>query len=201
MWSGDIAANMPSLEAQMNVQMHMALSGIDYFGSDVGGFNRQVFDPVLGQDGMYTVWLANSALLDVPLRPHAANLQNIYPTAPSLVGDVPTNLANVRLRYALSPYLYTLAQRAYRDGEAVIAPLVYGYQADPDTANPGQPQADRPGPADGLAHRLRAGDHPGLPARRGLVQLPHGRVRGERRGMDRRAGHGGRGAARAALRA
>ena len=132
LWSGDIAANMPSLEAQMNVQMHMALSGIDYFGSDVGGFNRQVFDPVLGQDGMYTVWLANSALLDVPLRPHASNLQNIYPTAPSLVGDVATNLANVRLRYALSPYLYTLAQRAYRDGEAVIAPLVYGYQADPE---------------------------------------------------------------------
>lgn len=133
MWSGDIAANMPSLEAHMNVQMHMSLSGIDYFGSDVGGFNRQVFDPVLGMDGMYTVWLANSALLDVPLRPHAANPQNRYATAPSLIGDVASNLANVRLRYELSPYLYTLAHRAYQHGEPVFAPLVYYFQTDPTT--------------------------------------------------------------------
>ncbi|HEX2623268.1 MAG TPA: TIM-barrel domain-containing protein, partial [Phototrophicaceae bacterium] len=130
-WSGDIAANMPSLTAQMNVQMEMSLSGVDYFGSDVGGFNRQVFDPVLGMDGMYTTWLANSALLDIPLRPHASNLQNRYDTAPSLLGDVPSNLANVRLRYALSPYLYTLAHRAYRDGTSIFAPLVYYFQDDP----------------------------------------------------------------------
>jgi alpha-glucosidase (family GH31 glycosyl hydrolase) len=32
MWSGDIAANMPSLSEQMNVQMQMSLSGMDYFG-------------------------------------------------------------------------------------------------------------------------------------------------------------------------
>ncbi|MBZ0292596.1 MAG: DUF5110 domain-containing protein, partial [Anaerolineae bacterium] len=130
MWSGDIDATMPSLEAQMNVQMHMALSGIDYFGSDVGGFNRDVFDPVLGVDKLYTVWLADSALTDVPLRPHVRNLQNQYQTAPSLVGDVASNLANVRLRYELIPYLYTLAHEAYRTGDAVIAPLVYYYQTD-----------------------------------------------------------------------
>lgn len=132
MWSGDIAANMISLEAHMNAQMHMSLSGVDYFGSDVGGFYRQVFDPVLGMEGMYTVWLANSVLLDVPLRPHAANQQNLYNTAPSLIGDVASNLANVRLRYALSPYLYTLAHRAYRDAEPIFAPLVYSYQDDPE---------------------------------------------------------------------
>lgn len=132
MWSGDIAANMPSLESHMNAQMQMSLSGVDYFGSDVGGFYRQVFDPVLGMEGMYTVWLANSALLDVPLRPHAANVQNLYQTAPSLIGDVASNLANVRLRYELSPYLYTLAHRAYREAEPMFAPLVYYYQDDPE---------------------------------------------------------------------
>jgi len=131
LWSGDIAANMPSLAEQMNVQMQMSLSGVDYFGSDVGGYFRRAFDPVLGMDKMYTVWLANSALLDVPLRPHTNNLQNQYQTAPSLIGDVPSNLANVRLRYELSPYLYTLAHRAYRAGEAVYPPLVYYFQDDP----------------------------------------------------------------------
>lgn len=130
MWSGDIAANMLSLTEQMNVQMQMSLSGIDYFGADVGGFYRQAFDPVLGMEGMYSVWLANAALLDVPLRPHAANQQNTYQTAPSLIGDVESNLANVRLRYELSPYLYTLAHRAYRTGEAIYPPLVYAFQED-----------------------------------------------------------------------
>jgi alpha-glucosidase (family GH31 glycosyl hydrolase) len=38
----------------------------------------------------------------------------------------------VRLRYELSPYLYTLAHRAYRDGELVFAPLVYYFQNDPN---------------------------------------------------------------------
>lgn len=137
MWSGDIAANMPSLEAQMNVQMHMSLSGVDYFGSDVGGFYRQATDPVLGMDGMYTLWLANSALLDVPLRPHAFNLQNLYETAPSLIGDVDSNLANVRLRYELSPYLYTLAHQAYRTGEPIFAPMVYYFQDDPNVRTMG----------------------------------------------------------------
>ena len=131
MWSGDIAANMLSLQGQMNAQMHMSLSGVDYYGSDVGGFKRTVFDPVLGEDTTYTVWMANSALLDVPLRPHAYNLENNFATAPSLVGDVPSNLANVRLRYQLSPYLYTLAHQAYQTGDAVISPLVYHYQTDP----------------------------------------------------------------------
>lgn len=130
MWSGDIAANMPSLTAHMNVQMHMALSGIDYFGADIGGFYRNVFDPILGQDGMYSLWLANASLLDVPLRPHAQNLQNIHETSPAQIGDIASNLANIRLRYALSPYLYTLAHQAYRTGEAVFPPLVYHFQDD-----------------------------------------------------------------------
>ncbi len=131
LWSGDIGANLPSLTEQMNVQMHMALSGIDYFGSDVGGFYRTARDPLFNSDEMYTVWFANSALIDVPLRPHAFNVSNDYATAPSLIGDVPSNLANVRTRYELSPYLYTLAHEAYRTGAAVFPPLVYSFQDDP----------------------------------------------------------------------
>jgi hypothetical protein len=42
MWSGDIGSNLISLTSQMNVQMHMSLSGMDYFGSDIGGFHRHI---------------------------------------------------------------------------------------------------------------------------------------------------------------
>jgi alpha-glucosidase (family GH31 glycosyl hydrolase) len=130
MWSGDIGANFASLAPQMQVQMQMSLSGIDYFGSDIGGFYRQVIDADINE--IYTVWLANSVLIDVPLRPHTNNTRELYETAPSLIGDVASNLVNVRLRYQLSPYLYTLAHLAYREGESVFAPLVYYYQDDPN---------------------------------------------------------------------
>lgn len=130
MWSGDIAANNISMTTHMNAQMHMSLSGIDYFGSDIGGFYSAAADPVFDRDEMYTIWLANSALIDVPLRPHTFNVQNSVQTAPSLVGNVDSNLANVRQRYQLGPYLYTQAHLAYRDGSAVFAPLVYFFQTD-----------------------------------------------------------------------
>ena len=132
LWSGDIAANFASLAAHMNAQMHLSLSGVDYFGSDVGGFHRGGISEA-ELDELYTVWLANSALLDVPVRPHTENLCNCKETAPDRVGDVASNLANVRLRYALSPYLYSLAHMAYREGAPVVPPLLFYFQEDANT--------------------------------------------------------------------
>jgi len=137
MWSGDIGSNLDSLTTQMDVQMQMSLSGIDYFGADVGGFYRDAARAGATQDEVYTIWLANAALLDVPLRPHAFNVQNLYETSPALTGDVQSNRTNIRLRYELSPYLYTLAHRAYRNGDPVFAPLVYYYQTDPNVRSLG----------------------------------------------------------------
>ncbi|MFZ0546053.1 MAG: TIM-barrel domain-containing protein [Candidatus Promineifilaceae bacterium] len=132
MWSADIGSNFPSLAAHMNAQMNMSLSGMDYFGSDIGGFHRGTISGA-ALDELYTVWFANSTLLDVPVRPHTENLCNCKETAPDRVGDLDSNLANIRLRYALSPYLYSLAHRAYLTGAPVVPPLFFYYQADPET--------------------------------------------------------------------
>ena len=129
MWSGDIGSNLTSLTSQMNVQVNMSLSGMDYFGSDIGGFHRGGLDGDLNE--MYTQWFANSSLLDVPVRAHTENLCNCKQTAPDRIGDLPSNLANIRLRYELSPYLYSLSHRAYLFGEPVFPPLVYYAQSDP----------------------------------------------------------------------
>jgi alpha-glucosidase len=128
MWSGDIGSNLVSLTSQMDVQMHMSLSGMDYFGSDIGGFHRGALDGDL--DEMYTQWFANGSLLDVPVRAHTENLCNCKETAPDRIGDLESNLASIRLRYALSPYLYSLGHRAWLYGEPVFPPLVYYYQSD-----------------------------------------------------------------------
>ena len=80
---------------------------------------------------MYTQWFADGMLLDVPGRPHAANLCNCANTARPRRRR-PSNLENLRLRYRLIPYLYSLAHRAYLYGEPVFPPLVLYYQDDPN---------------------------------------------------------------------
>ena len=141
MWSGDIASNLQSLATHLNAQMHMSFSGIDYYGADVGGFRREVLPYNKNgnyrgyDDENYTQWFANAAWFDVPLRPHVDNefvsVSPPYNTAPHLIGKKKSNLANIRQRYELIPYYYSLAYRAYLEGEPVVPPLVYYFQDDP----------------------------------------------------------------------
>lgn len=146
MWSGDIGSNLELLATHSNAQMHMSLSGIDYYGADVGGFRRE------GMPGnkdhantqyekeLYTQWFANGAWFDLPVRPHTDNSfqgARKYNTSPHLVGDLKSNLANLRQRYELIPYYYSLAHRAYLLGEPVVPPLVYYYQQDQTVAEIG----------------------------------------------------------------
>ena len=141
MWSGDIASATESLAAHFNAQMHMSFSGIDYYGSDLGGFRREVLPHNDKQgryrgyeDELFTQWFAAGAWFDVPVRPHTDNefveATPPYDTAPDRVGHVRSNRANLRQRYALIPYYYSLAHRAHQAGEPLVPPLVFYYQND-----------------------------------------------------------------------
>lgn len=140
MWSGDIGSNLDLLATHMNSQMQMSFSGIDFYGSDIGGFRREGMPYNGGHSGnlqyqseLYTQWFANGSWFDVPVRPHTDNsfqTSKRYETAPDLVGDVRSNQANIRQRYELTPYYYSLAYRAYLFGEPFIPPLVHYYQND-----------------------------------------------------------------------
>jgi alpha-glucosidase len=141
MWSGDIASATESLAAHFNAQLHMSFSGIDYYGADVGGFRREVLPHNDKQgsyrgyeDELFTQWFAAGAWFDVPVRPHTdnefVNVTPPYDTAPDRIGDVRSNRANLRRRYALIPYYYSLAHRAHQSGEPVVPPLVFYYQND-----------------------------------------------------------------------
>lgn len=147
MWSGDIGSNLELLATHLNSQMHMSFSGIDYYGSDIGGFRREGMPYNGGHSGnlqyqneLYTEWFANGSWFDVPVRPHTDNsfqTNRRYETAPNLVGDLRSNLENLRQRYELVPYYYSLAYRAYLFSEPVIPPLVYYYQNDPNVRSIG----------------------------------------------------------------
>ena len=131
MWSGDIAARLSSLRTHFNAQMHMSFSGMDYYGADIGGFWRKSLDGNLND--LYTRWFANGMAFDVPGRPHTFNLDKTHQDSPEKIGDVAGNLANVRLRYRLSPYVYSVAHQAHLKGDPVFPPLVFYYQDDPET--------------------------------------------------------------------
>ena len=141
MWSGDTGGDFGSLRAQMAQQQHMMWSGMDYYGSDIGGFHRSAMGVYPGDhqdlvDELYTQWFAYAAMFEVPVRPHTENLCNCKETAPDRIGDVPSNLANIRLRYQLLPYYYSLAHRAWLTGEPVFPSLDY-YFADPEVKGVG----------------------------------------------------------------
>lgn len=141
MWSGDIPSSLRALATHGNAQLHMSFSGIDYYGADIGGFRRETL-PYNDKQGnyrgyeseLYTQWFANGAWFDVPVRPHTDNefitVNPPYQTSPHLVGKKQSNLANIRQRYELIPYYYSLAYRAHLFGEPVIPPLVFYYQND-----------------------------------------------------------------------
>ncbi|HWZ91010.1 MAG TPA: TIM-barrel domain-containing protein, partial [Polyangiaceae bacterium] len=130
MWSGDVASKLSTLATHMNAQMQMSMSGMDYFGADIGGFRRDVRTPGEDLNTMYTQWFAAGLWTDVPVRPHTANLKDTSETAPDRIGDFASNLANLRQRYELVPYYYSLAHRAYRFGEPVVPPPAFYYQDD-----------------------------------------------------------------------
>ncbi len=143
-WSGDTSSRMEVLVSQVHNQAHLSCSGIDYYGSDVGGFHRTALRDVRLLDELYTQWFANSAWFDVPLRPHVNN-HDFYVNraentpdgpgrnrvAPNEVGHRRSNLANLRTRYELIPYYYSLAHRAARTGEPLCPPPGLAY---PDEA-------------------------------------------------------------------
>lgn len=148
MWSGDIASATESLAAHFNAQMHVSFSGIDFYGADIGGFRREVlpYNDKQGsyrgyEDELFTQWFAAGAWFDVPVRPHTdnefVNVTPPYDTAPDRIGHVRSNLANIRRRYALIPYYYSLAHRAHASGEPVVPPLVFYYQNDPNVRGMG----------------------------------------------------------------
>ncbi len=128
MWSGDIGADLSSLASHQNAQMHMSLSGIDFYGSDIGGFHRAALKGDLKES--YTQWMAYGMMFDIPGRPHTENICQCKQTAPDKVGDLSGNRENIRNRYRLIPYLYSLAHLAHERAEPVFPPLVYYYQDD-----------------------------------------------------------------------
>ena len=124
-WSGDINNTFGTLEAQLHAGLSMALSGVPYWGTDIGGFYHAV--PETGE--LFARWFQFGAFCPI-FRAHGRVWREHLPWAHGAeVEEVCRRF--LELRYRLMPYTYTLAWHAHRLGLPLMRPLALNYPEDP----------------------------------------------------------------------
>jgi alpha-glucosidase (family GH31 glycosyl hydrolase) len=126
-WSGDINNDFPTLEAQIPLGLNTGLSGVPYWGTDVGGF----FHPVPETGELYARWFQFGAFTPI-FRSHGWVWREHTPWAHGPEVEAICRLY-AELRYRLLPYTYTLAWQAHALGLPLMRPLVLNYPDDPKT--------------------------------------------------------------------
>jgi len=144
-WSGDIGTRWEDMRAQMTAGMNFSMSGIPFWGMDIGGFcveNRyvkaqQLFDSTGMENDDLKEWRELQARWNqfgafVPLyRTHgqwpAREVWNIAPeTHPAYQSIVYYD----RLRYRLMPYLYSMAGAVHFNDYTPMRALVMDFNGD-----------------------------------------------------------------------
>jgi alpha-glucosidase len=124
-WSGDINNDFATLDAQIPLGLNTGLSGVPYWGTDVGGF----FHPVPETGELYARWFQLGAFSPI-FRSHGWVWREHVPWAHGAqVEKICRDYAE--LRYRFLPYTYTLAWQAHTLGLPLMRPLVLNYPDDP----------------------------------------------------------------------
>lgn len=118
-FSGDTWATFPTLAFQVYFNSTASNVAYGYWSHDLGGHNQSgPNDPEL-----YLRWIQFGIFSPIT-RSHATNAPHIerriwkYPNFSSMRDAL-------KLRYALIPYIYTYARKAYDTGESICRPLYY----------------------------------------------------------------------------
>jgi hypothetical protein len=125
-WSGDVSRSFGGLAVQLPIMLNMALSGMSYHSSDLGGFTGWA------SNELYIRWIEFGALNPV-MRAHGVDNQA---TEPWGHGSEAEEIARdyISLRYRLLPYFYTLAHENYETGVPIVRPLFFLDPLDPALA-------------------------------------------------------------------
>ena len=124
-WSGDINTTFTTFEAQVTLGLNLAMSGVPYWGTDIGGF----FPSALTGE-LYTRWFQFGAFCPL-FRAHGWELERHFPWAhgPEVEAIVRRYM---EWRMRLLPYLYSLAWEAHTRGVPLMRPLPLHYPTDPN---------------------------------------------------------------------
>jgi alpha-glucosidase/alpha-D-xyloside xylohydrolase len=156
LWSGDPYSTWETLKTHVPVAINTALSGIPYWGTDIGGFVPT--KELTGE--LYVRWFQFGAFCPLfrshgrtwKLRlPWGWNTGSLEPSELGAYGDSadpdPAELHNaevepicrkyLELRYRLLPYLYSLVREAHLTGLPIIRALWLHYPDDPAAVSRG----------------------------------------------------------------
>ncbi|MBC8757624.1 DUF5110 domain-containing protein [Kordia sp. YSTF-M3] len=117
-WSGDVNRTWGGLQSQPEIALQMAMQGLGYMHSDLGGFAGANLD-----DNLYIRWLQYGVFQPI-YRPHA---QEEVPSEPVFRSARAKKLAKqaIELRYQLLPYNYTIAFENNQKGTPLMRPLFF----------------------------------------------------------------------------
>jgi alpha-D-xyloside xylohydrolase len=136
-WSGDITSTFQTLRKQIAAGLGFSVSGTPYWTTDTGGYtmDRRLAqakegDALAEWQELNARWFQYSTFCPI-LRAHGTD----RPREPWNIGDetsevYKTELKFARLRYALFPYIYSVAAAVTHDGSTMMRPLVMDFRTD-----------------------------------------------------------------------
>jgi len=151
-WSGDIATRWEDMKAQISAGLNFAVSGIPYWTMDIGGFcveNRYVAgQEIFNRTGkenadhkewreLNTRWFQFGAFCPL-FRAHGQYpFREPWEIAPEGHPAYESIVYYTKLRYALMPYVYSLAGKTWFEDYTIMRPLVMDFMNDEAVANIG----------------------------------------------------------------
>lgn len=144
-WSGDIGTRWEDMKTQISAGLNYAISGIPFWGQDIGGFSVEnrysIAQSIFDQTGKVTEDLVEWRELQtrwhewgvfVPLyRAHGQYpLREPWNIAPEGTETYEAILKVDQMRYRLMPYIYTMDARVWYDDYTMMRPLVMDFTDD-----------------------------------------------------------------------
>ena len=137
-WSGDVPSTFDSLRRQITAGLNMAMSGIPWWTTDIGGFHGgNVEDPAFRellirwfQFGVFSPVCRLHGVRD-PVTGHGADATGA-PNEPWTFGEPAEEILRewLTLREELRPYVMSVMREAHETGLPVLRPLFLEFPAD-----------------------------------------------------------------------
>jgi alpha-glucosidase len=129
-WSGDVQSKDVWLAPSNGAGLNLGLSGIPYWGTDIGGFkNRVSAEP----RRLLVRWTQNGAFQPI-MRFHGRYNNSPFAFSDHTRGQIQHM---INLRYRLLPYIYGAAREAFDTGLPIMRPLVLEFPDDAALRNEG----------------------------------------------------------------
>jgi len=130
-WAGDNYTSWESLKYNIATILGMGLSGVSNHGCDIGGFSGPAPEPEL-----FLRWVQHG-IFHPRFSIHSTNTDNTV-TEPWMYKEItPMIREAIQFRYQLSPYFYSLSDRANRTGLPMMEALVSAFQSDENVYDEG----------------------------------------------------------------